>query len=118
MQGFPSFDEWARRQPDELRGVIADVRALIAEAAPLLDETVKWGNGCWQNATLPLLFLYGGRDHVQFGFFAGATLDDPARLLRGDGRFVRHVRIEATDDLDRAALADLVRQAVAAPAYR
>ncbi len=44
--------------------------------------------------------------HVNVGFFHGATLPDPARLLQGTGKFMRHVKLRpgiATNDeaLDR-----------------
>ena len=44
--------------------------------------------------------------HVNVGFFQGAALPDPARLLQGTGKFMRHVKLRpgiATNDeaLDR-----------------
>jgi hypothetical protein len=30
-------------------------------------------------------------DSVQFGFFAGSSLNDPLGLLHGEGIFVRHI---------------------------
>jgi hypothetical protein len=31
--------------------------------------------------------------HVNVGFFHGASLPDPARLLQGSGKFMRHVKL-------------------------
>ncbi len=49
--------------------------------------------------------------HVNIGFFHGASLEDPARLLQGTGRFMRHVKA-APDTLPEVApLKALVRAA-------
>lgn len=54
------------------------------------------------------------RAHVAIGFFAGAELPDPAGLLRGGGRFMRHVRLTPGDPVDEPALRALVHAAYAA----
>lgn len=53
--------------------------------------------------------------HVNVGFFLGATLADPDRLLLGRGRFMRHVRVRPDDlaDADAEALRSLMREAYA-----
>jgi hypothetical protein len=51
--------------------------------------------------------------HVNIGFFGGATLPDPARLLQGEGKYMRHVKLRPGVDADEAALAALI-----AAAYR
>jgi hypothetical protein len=45
------------------------------------------------------------------GFFRGAEIADPARLLEGAGRFMRHVKLRPGADVDRAALRKLIRAA-------
>ena len=43
--------------------------------------------------------------------FVSASLDDPACILKGEGTRVRHVVLAGgADDLDRADIADLIRQ--------
>jgi hypothetical protein len=49
--------------------------------------------------------------HVNVGFFRGAGLDDPAGLLEGSGRLMRHVKLRPGRPLDEAALGRLVRAA-------
>ena len=59
--------------------------------------------------------------HAAAGFFHGASLPDPARLLEGTGKRMRHVKLRPGTELIEKALADLigaayenVRQRVAA----
>jgi hypothetical protein len=51
------------------------------------------------------------RDHVNVGFFLGTSLEDPAGLLEGSGRFMRHVKLRAGDAVDEKALRTLIRAA-------
>jgi len=45
---------------------------------------------------------------VNVGFFFGALLEDPARLLEGTGKRGRHVKLRPGRQVDSAALAGLV----------
>jgi len=51
--------------------------------------------------------------HVNVGFFRGAELEDPARLLEGTGKFMRHVKLRPESEVDVAALTDLIARAFA-----
>ena len=46
--------------------------------------------------------------HVNVGFFRGAEIPDPARLLEGTGKFMRHVKLRPGSDVDAAALKTLI----------
>ena len=48
------------------------------------------------------------RGYVNFGFFFGADLPDPKKLLIGDGKRLRHVKIESVDEARDPALAKLI----------
>lgn len=51
--------------------------------------------------------------HANIGFFHGATLDDPAGLLLGTGKRMRHVRLRWGHPVDAPAV-----EALIAAAYR
>jgi hypothetical protein len=51
--------------------------------------------------------------HVNVGFFQGAGLRDPAGLLRGGGKRMRHVKLKARVDVDAASLKQLIEAAYA-----
>lgn len=50
---------------------------------------------------------------VNLGFNFGSTLPDPHSLLRGDGKWIRHVRIAESADLDTPGVRELIRAAIA-----
>jgi hypothetical protein len=51
--------------------------------------------------------------HVNVGFFYGAMLDDPASLLEGAGKRMRHVKLRWAQQVNAVALSELI-----AAAYR
>ena len=51
--------------------------------------------------------------HVNVGFFLGARIPDPERLLEGTGKFMRHVKLRPGHDVDSEALTTLIETAYA-----
>jgi hypothetical protein len=51
--------------------------------------------------------------HVNVGFFQGAALHDPARLLQGTGKFMRHVKLRPGTLTNAAELNSLIHAAYA-----
>jgi len=49
--------------------------------------------------------------HVNVGFFHGAALPDPARLLQGTGKFMRHVKLRPGTATNTAALSRVINTA-------
>jgi hypothetical protein len=112
MKRYSSFEEYLADQPRENKTIIVALRRFVKRTAPRLHESVKWGNGCWLDEDdEPVSYVYSDQDHVQFGFFAGARLKDPKGLLHGQGKFVRHIKLRKTGDLDERAFAALLKQA-------
>lgn len=52
------------------------------------------------------------RKHVNLGFNRGTELEDPAQLLRGSGRLIRHVRLGAGVNPDAGPLGELIDKAI------
>jgi hypothetical protein len=61
----------------------------------------------------PFGYVNAFKDHVNVGFFYGALLEDPARLLEGSGKRMRHVKLRPGRGIDAAALRDLIDVAYA-----
>lgn len=49
--------------------------------------------------------------HVTLGFPRGANLNDPAGILRGAGKGMRHLRIHGLSELERPEIRAFLRQA-------
>ena len=111
MKAFATFDAYLEAQRPGNRETIRAIRAFVARTAPGLEETVKWGNGCWVGANGPVAYVYADTGFVQFGFFRGAMLRDPQGLLEGKGAYVRHIKVRDPSGIKPRAFGALLRQA-------
>jgi len=104
----PAIDVWMKEHSGEL-GAIArrwfevmrargdDVRELLHDGHP---------TACVGDAAFGYVNAFTA--HVNVGFFRGAVLEDPARLLEGTGKYMRHVKLRPERDLDAIALTKLI----------
>jgi hypothetical protein len=111
MKKYASFDDYLDDQSPKSRSIIRALRRFVKRAEPGLEESVKWGNGCWLKGKAPVSFVYSAPDHVQLGFFRGSDLKDPLGLLEGNGQYVRHVKVRKPADIDQGVFKAFLRQA-------
>ena len=111
MKTYASFDDYLNDQIPRNQTIIGALRRFVKRMEPQLNETVKWGNGCWVADNGPVAYVYSAPDYVQFGFFNGSALKDPKGLLEGKGKYVRHIKVHKRSGIDEQAFAELLRQA-------
>ncbi len=102
--------------------ILSRLRALIHEALPDVEETVKWvkatnphGVPVWEHAGILCTGeIYGG--YVKLTFARGATLADPAGLFNAGfaGGTRRAIDLREGQAVDPAAFRDLIRAAAQA----
>lgn len=107
----PAVEAWLERQPDELGTIARSGFDLMRRCGPDVRELMHDGcpTACVDDAAFAYVAVF--RAHVNLGFFQGASLDDPARLLQGTGKRMRHVKLKPGASVDPAALEALVRAA-------
>jgi hypothetical protein len=91
---------FARPWFDRMRSCGADVRELLHDCCPV---------ACVGDA--PFGYVNAFKAHANVGFFHGALLADPAGLLEGAGKRMRHVKLRPGRELDADALSDLIAEA-------
>ncbi len=77
-----------------------DVRELMHDGCPV---------ACVEDA--PFGYVNAFTAHVNVGFFHGASLPDPAGLLEGSGKYMRHVKLKPGVVRDAAGLGRLIYEA-------
>jgi hypothetical protein len=104
----PAIDAWMKERSGAL-GAVAhrwfqvmrkcgdEVRELLHDGCPV---------ACLGDA--PFAYVNVFTSHVNVGFFHGAALPDPARLLQGSGKFMRHVKLRPGIAPNAAALNRLI----------
>jgi hypothetical protein len=85
---------------ERMRGCGADVRELLHDGCP---------TACVGDAAFGYVNAFSR--HLNVGFFHGAALDDPAGLLEGSGKRMRHVKLRWGEPVQAAALSDLITAA-------
>ena len=84
---------WFRR----IRACGADVLELMHDGHPV---------ACIED--VPFAYVDVFKSHTNIGFFYGAHLDDPAGLLEGTGKNMRHVKLKPGREPDTVALGNLI----------
>jgi hypothetical protein len=51
------------------------------------------------------------KDHINLGFMKGTSLRDPMKVLEGDGKQMRHIKIRTLSDLERPAIRSYLQEA-------
>jgi hypothetical protein len=85
---------------EQMRGCGADVRELLHDGHP---------TACVDDAAFGYVNAFTA--HVNVGFFQGAFLADPAGLLEGTGKRMRHVKLRWAEPVNTAALGELITAA-------
>src|SRR5579862_8197020 len=107
----PRIDAWMKEQAGEL-GAMA--HAWFEEMRKCGDEVRELLHDGFPTACLgdaPFAYVNVFTSHVNVGFFHGASLPDPARLLQGTGKFMRHVKLRPGTATNEAALSRLIELA-------
>ena len=107
----PAIDAWMKEQTGDLGSIAQewfhvmrargdDVRELMHDGCPV---------ACVADA--PFGYVNAFTAHVNVGFFHGAALPDPAGLLEGSGKYMRHVKLKPGVFGDFAGLRVLIDDA-------
>ncbi len=107
----PAVDRWFQEHPSELGAMAREwfhaMRACGDEVCELVHDGCPVA--CFGDA--PFGYVNVFTLHVNVGFFHGAALRDPAHLLQGSGRFMRHVKLKPGTPVNAAALTRLIGDA-------
>jgi hypothetical protein len=104
----PEVDVWLSAQQPELRAIaelwFGRMRACGDDVLDLMHDGLA--TACIGD--VPFAYVGAFKAHVNVGFFYGAELSDPAGLLQGNGRRMRHVTLKPGVRFDEEALRVLI----------
>jgi hypothetical protein len=111
MNGQKTVDEYIAAFDDWRTDAMKRLREVVKEGAPHSAVGIKWAQPVWEwNG--PMIWMKAYPKHVDIGFWRGTEMEDPKKVLTGDGERMRHIKITSVDDIPADALRDLVKQAV------
>lgn len=107
----PAVDAWFDARAGELAGIARRWFLRMRECGPDVRELVHDGCpiACVDDAPFAYTNVFGS--HVNVGFFHGDALPDPAGLLQGAGRFMRHVTLRPGQTADDSSVESLIAAA-------
>lgn len=99
------------RLPEPHRTIARAADAMICNTVKGATSVVKWGNACYYQDGRAFATLYQTKRGVNLGI-PGAMIDDPEKLLEGEGKSMRHIKLHDEKLAGSTAVAKLVEQAV------
>ncbi|HTS22485.1 MAG TPA: DUF1801 domain-containing protein [Casimicrobiaceae bacterium] len=109
----PAVEAWMREHPGELGAIAQHWFEVMRRCGSDVRELLHDGHPTACAGDAAFAYVNAFRAHVNVGFFCGAELPDPARLLEGTGKFMRHVKLRPNRRVDARALRTLVEVAYA-----
>jgi hypothetical protein len=107
----PAIDTWLNEREIELGDIARHWFGLMRDCGDEVTELIHDGCPTACLGDVPFGYVNVFRAHVNLGFFQGAALPDPARLLEGTGKFMRHVKLRPGIPTNTAALERLIEAA-------
>ncbi len=109
----PAIDAWMEEHTGTLGAMAREWFEVMRRCGDEVREVLHDGcpTACLGDA--PFGYVNVFTSHVNVGFFHGASLPDPAQLLQGGGKFMRHVKLRPGTAIDAVSLSILIKRAYA-----
>ena len=107
----PAIDAWMKEHAGELGSIAREWFEVMRKCGDEVREILHDGCPVACFGDVPFGYVNVFTSHVNVGFFHGAALPDPARLLQGSGKRMRHVKLRPGTFADSAALGKLIHAA-------
>ena len=107
----PAIDAWMKEHKGELGAIAHAWFEAMRRCGDEVRETLHDGCPVACLGDVPFGYVNVFTSHVNVGFFHGAALPDPARLLQGTGKFMRHVKLRPGMIAHASALSKLIETA-------
>ena len=107
-----SVKEWLANLAPELRAITKPLRAVARKNMPGAHEFIYHDAIGYSVSDSPFdricYIAPQKKGYVNLGFFFGAGLPDPEKLLIGDGKRLRHIKVWSAEEAKNPALPKLI----------
>jgi hypothetical protein len=107
----PAINAWMKEHGGELGAMAHEWFEVMRKCGDEVREVLHDGCPVACLGDAPFGYVNVFTSHVNVGFFHGAALPDPARLLLGSGKFMRHVKLRPGTPTDTPSLSRLIKAA-------
>jgi len=109
----PAIEKWLNRHAGELGAIARHWFEVMRNCGDEVREVLHDGCPVACLGDAPFGYVNVFASHVNVGFFHGASLPDPARLLEGSGKCMRHAKLRPGTASNTAGLSKLIEMAYA-----
>ena len=113
-----TFEEVLAEASDEIRPIAVRLREIIEEMHPDTIEVPRpreraasYGVGP-KKMSEAYTYIMPQKNYVNLGFYHGVALSDPANLLEGGGKRLRHVKIYSLEQAESAEIKALIAESI------
>jgi hypothetical protein len=107
----PAIEVWMHDQSDELGPIAQRWFEVMRDCGDDVRELLHDGHPTACIGDAAFAYVNAFKAHVNVGFFRGAEIADPERLLEGTGKFMRHVKLRPESYVDATILMKLIKTA-------
>lgn len=100
----PSVEELARKARELILGVMPQAHQTVW----LKQDIISFGIGP-KKMSEHFCYVAVFKERINLGFYYGADLKDPAGLLEGTGKALRHIKVATVKELERAPVLELIK---------
>lgn len=104
----PAIEAWMKEHAGELGSIAHQWFEVMRTCGDEVRELLHDGCPVACLGDVPFGYVNVFSSHVNVGFFQGAALPDPIRLLQGAGKFMRHVKLSPGSATNAAAIRNLI----------
>ncbi|MCG2583171.1 DUF1801 domain-containing protein [Massilia sp. TS11] len=109
----PAVEAWLHQHEGALGALARHWFGVLRACGPDVRELLHDGHPTACVGTAAFAYINVFSKHVNLGFFRGATLADPAGLLQGTGKRMRHVKLMPEQPIASASIEALIASAYA-----
>jgi hypothetical protein len=108
-----TVDQLIESYPTQIKEIMETLRAVSKANMPGTSEFVYHNALNYKLSESPgtwVCYISAQRNYVRLGFYFGANLYDPRKLLEGTGKRMRHIKVRTVVEAGSDELAELIRQ--------
>ena len=111
MTKIDDIGDYISKHPGPIGLFLEEMKIFVNTTLSGAKEGMRYGAPVFFNQKgLAVIYLFGARDHANFGFLKSPALQVPEGFLEGSGKPSKHVKIYPEKPIHRKTLRALMRQ--------
>ena len=106
LQIASQIEIYIEKQKSPQKEILREVQKIFREILPDSKEEMRWGTITFSSGKF---YLAAMKNRVHVGFAITGLNNDETALFEGNGKTMRHIKIDTADSIDKTHLAKLIR---------